>query len=330
MQVGNLKVAVVNIALAATLLFESACADRSVPLTTVGDEIEAAICSLWTRCGYASSEAECRTIQHYFVGQIIADAQAGRVNYDSNRMADCLDALRAGGCEYGALPSSRWPDVCRAAIAGTVDTDGACITDWQCKSLFCYSSSTAACAEGRCAGQEGEACSANDSACEAGILCDRQTSLCEKPLAAAGTACSSDQQCGEGLTCFYNSGDGRAYCAPVVATGESCNEGTCAQYGDYCDDVARVCTPRVAGGAACFGNNSCKQPYMCDSAIGRCILKPAVGEACTGTCQGGLFCNQNRFCEAKRADGAPCMDSAYCQDFSGCANLMCTPYSVCI
>jgi hypothetical protein len=322
-----LKVVVVNIALAATLLFDSACADRSVPLTSVGDEIEAAICSLWTRCGYASSEAECRTIQHYFVGQLIADAQAGRVDYDSNKMADCLDALRAGGCEYGAL--RRWPAACRAAIAGTVETDGACISAWQCKSLFCYSSSTAACAEGRCAGQAGEACSANDLACEAGIQCDQQTLLCERPLAQQNTACTSTSQCDEGLTCFLNLVNGLRTCMPVVATGASCTIGACAQHGDYCDSKTQICTPLVAPGAACDEFSTCQAPYTCDLTAHRCVPEPAVNEACNGSCQGGLFCNSNGYCETKRLDGAPCEGSDQCGYFSEC-DQSASPIGTCI
>jgi hypothetical protein len=228
----------------------------------------------------------------------LADLVAsGRVAYDGDAMATCLDDLASLPCVE--LSSTGLADVatggCAEAIAGQVAAGGACERTLECQA---------------------------GSYCETGMSCP---GTCQPRVAAAG-ACSGDEACATGLDCA----SGR--CAAFGQTGAACGTGapSCAM-GFVCDSdrMPASCQPltnAAASGAACnpAGGVFCQPGLVCalvdvDAEVYQCQAPVAAGAACfravPNACPRGQVCvvaagQDAGACTPQGAVGQPCAQGA--------------------
>jgi hypothetical protein len=113
--------------------------------------------------------------------------------------------------------------------------------------------------------------------CADGLYCDDTSTpaspVCKRRL-AAGAACSSKQQCGDGLVCADQGTGG--VCAAPVDIGHSCAASPCA--GDALCDPSQVCKLKGQTGDDCT-NSGCSFANFCNTA-NQCAPKVSYGSAC--------------------------------------------------
>lgn len=243
---------------------------------------------------------------------------AGTVTYDGAAMTDCIEAVRALGCD---LFANRLPAVCEDALEGTVPLGSACNIDAECAGpAYCTSIEEAMC-PGTCAARVGSGmpCSRSEG-CESGLTCE--SGSCQAPVAEGG-ACEGDtmRACEFGLACIGSDGATPGTCRDpatlfTAADGATCNPmGGPLCTGDLSCTVETLgaggvtfqCSPPVTSGAACRPGipDPCPDDEYCadidpmmGDIDGTCTALPTAGTACAAVlfgarCATGLRCDDS-------------------------------------
>lgn len=319
--------------LLSAVLGVGACGGDSVSVGDFPAEFSDAFCSRMVRCNAYTSKAACLESINLDVGQIQQSIAAGRVAYDGEAMAECIDAFAASSCDGTSRDVRETPQACLEAIKGKVADGGACFDDGECVSDSCNIADCGqACCQGSCDATVAEAAigaSCATARCVNGSFCS-DANVCTA-LLAAGAACAGNDECTYGLTCAND------VCTAAANRGDTCiPDGECSDIGDRCDTASNKCVALSALGGACSegfaGLFDCQRPLVCNGTTLKCENPPAVGQACEFFCAPGSFCNDQSTCEAVRANGAACQsdsecDSDFCDD-SG-ATGVCAANPVC-
>ncbi len=166
-----------------------------------------------------------------------------------------------------------------------------------CRSGFCDDNS------GRCAQPhpDGESCQENGHSTCASGYCDLNTLTCQpSPRRPRGEACSSKEECAEGLSC--STGNVRRCYRP-------CDQGSptpCPhdQVCSYRSGSIEECLPKQADGLACEDDEECESGYC--NPNDRCAQEPDIGDACvSGECLPYGYC-QRGVCQSRKGPGEAC------------------------
>jgi hypothetical protein len=229
---------------------------------------------------------------------------------------DCL----TGNCVDGYCCDTACPGACDACnLAGTVGT---------CKPLTKGSTGTG-CGNYTCTGTSATCATtcAADADCAPQAYCSA-TGACV-PVAAKGTACARDRQCGSGV-CV----DGVCCDSACAGTCDVCATSLGASADGTCTILAKTATPAACGAARCSGTSSacgatctvdgdCSASGYCNA--GSCAPLRKKGESCDRAtqCGGGLSCADSVCCNAA-CDGA-CQACSALNKESGAASGECGP-----
>ncbi|MEO8212484.1 MAG: hypothetical protein ABI560_04800 [Myxococcales bacterium] len=234
--------------------------------------------------------------------QLVADVKAGKVIYDGQAAAACLDLYRVLGCNVSDAASIQSSQVqsCREMFKGTVATGAACLTSEQCQSQDCDKSdcpSTACCA-GACVARisEGGVCAGFGAYCADDLVCrvsgTDNAGICTA-LIAGGQPCTSRDSCVPGRVCNVVKGTNAGTCGVLPSRGQECPGMACDSVADFCDPASKTCVGRVPVGGDCAGlPTGCVVYARCDVATMNCVARKRVGEACaqSNDCLIGVEC----------------------------------------
>jgi len=297
----------------------AACTSASVPLDKYDDELVAARCQRFVRCGLFVDNDSCEA---YF--RIVPDVtrqpaiDAGKLAYDGDAAKRCNDAITAQTCDGASRDGRLLPAACAKVFVGKVGDGDACQYDLECASARCNrdfaTCQHGACCAGTCANSTkaavGEQCNNNgdcidDAFCGTDMMCHA--------LGKAGDNCFNDTQCDFGLAC---AGAGfPKMCVTAAATGDACPDARCADIGDACPSGTCVAAGLPGANVACTADTDCSIFALCDNASHVCVAYPALGETCDARgCQGDAFCNANTMqCIAPLDVKAPCTGDFDCE-----------------
>ncbi len=308
--------------LLAVALVIAGCGGGGIAAQDFGKGLRDAQCDLRVRCGMLASTADCDGFYPIASNtELLAEIGGGKVNYDSDKAEQCIDAIKNASCDGTTKESRETPSACLDFVTGTVATGAQCFTNEACQSAACaMPSCTEACCAGTCAatetpGKAGDPCATR--ACGSSLTCDN-TKKCVA-LFAAGAPCTLYTDCDYGLGCLGDPG----ICGAVPHLGEACPDGQCAELGAYCT-TAKRCVPLGLLGDACATSSDCSRYYTCDPQSLACEALPITGQTCNGLCSDGSYCNTTTLqCTALLADGGACrVDSA-------CKSGYCDPTMIC-
>ncbi|CAN5543571.1 hypothetical protein BH11MYX1_BH11MYX1_19610 [soil metagenome] len=275
-------------------------------------ELRDAECDLRVRCGELASVASC---DGFFAiadeTVLLAEIGGGKVNYDSDKAEQCVNAIKNASCDGTTKEARETPPACKGFISGTLAMGATCFTNEECASAACaMPSCTAACCAGTCSaveppGKAGDPCATR--ACGAGLTCDN-TKKCVA-LFAAGAPCTLYTECDYGLGCLGDPG----ICGAMPHLGDACPDGQCAELGSYCT-TDKLCAPLGLLGDACATASDCARYYTCEPQSLACTRLPVMGEPCTGLCSDGSYCDSaTTTCTALLANGSACMVDRVCK-----------------
>lgn len=263
------------------------------------------------------AEPEPRIVTQMGLREIAASAEAGRLDYDATKAAECIAAIKAQVCDPN-VPSpigEALPVECIQALQGTVAEGGDCIHELDClgglrcetTGMNCYGTcQTPApdCATDRCTDAE---------------YCD-STNTCQ-PRKAAGEMCASDEECADGTTCNSSITDPVCVEDGSIAGGETCDNTSSCEAGFVCSsDVCQPlefgaenddCGPISTGGIAL-----CEPGLVClvsGIPMGTCLPPIELGGSCDNIqqCAAKLACVANE-CATPLADGLACSSDEVC------------------
>jgi hypothetical protein len=133
-----------------------------------------------------------------FEASSIGDGIArGRVSYDPNQAAACVDAIAQISCDDWdkGFAETTQPAVCASAVVGKVAAGGACLDDVECATHFCHGEDPSMNLDGKCVDSNslGQAC-AGSADCASGFYCDLDSQVCaaQEP---AGQPCMLEAEC---------------------------------------------------------------------------------------------------------------------------------------
>lgn len=229
--------------------------------------------------------------------------EAGRVGYDSQQAADCLDQYASLTVAQTCGPNpSAFLTACYepAPITGTIGPGGDCIDQAECADGYCPTGQTC---NGTCRLSGG---CGDGAACLDGEYCARQpddTFSCEA-LKPQGQSCESSE-CQEDLYC------------PMTG-------------------ASRTCQVRKSAGSVCNRAEECEDPYTCirdaEGRNGTCNPAKSEGETCyrSEECGGEMNCMRLDsetvgVCagDGDRQRGESCSRSSYCSADDTCVNETC-------
>jgi hypothetical protein len=306
--------------LSAALLF-AACGGGGGSTATVRDFLDSthdSLCDFQVRCGAFPDKATCLAVTFSNTEQatILADVEAGRVDYDADQAGACLDVIEGLGCDTGSLLDSTLAATCNAVFSGHVAIGATCVNDEQCvDGADCQKASSCTAADTCCAGScvaapdtevaMGGDCSQNRN-CVAGTYCSR-ANTCDARITEEGATCDSFSACAAPLVCNIVA-TAMGTCYKPVGHDETCDPqvllGPCADIADYCDATTLKCTSRGKDGDACDANNSDSCVAYATCQVGICKDRPVAGEGCVvdsaRACLGDLGC-VNDVCTAPPA-----------------------------
>lgn len=281
---------------------------------------------------------------------------AGRVLFRPAHFDDCLNDIKAFGCE---VRSRRLPQSCKDAIAGQVALHQACSIDFDCAGdAYCDKGLSTQTCPGSCASTQSESLPCNSSSeCADHLECPSPGTKCTTDL-AEGDSCESSGVCPAGLVCHGPQGSRKCQSLGIYSAklGDDCDAvGTLCQAGLVCESLNATstmgkCKQPVAKDATCrrAQPEECPDGQYCKSADpssnakatpgqdGICADLPGDGASCaTLSCAPGMVCvgppdNANaRFCHALQSVGGSCDDakecySANCEAGSCALALSCT------
>ncbi len=304
------------------------CGD-SLTVEDLEEELPAALCSYATRCGTFNAqltEGECKTL---IAGQLRATGnggleaavEAGTVQFDEEKAADCLDQYEGLACG-----DDQPEDLCRSVVTGTVAEGQPCNITEECAGddSFCVVGN--AC-PGRCAHRAalGESC--EDRPCLDDLYCDFNDGRCKTPVGEGESCVEAD--CAEGLVCKGPEGICRARDDSRKQAGESCDFSTRCADGLTCalKEGAMTfdleCTARAASGGACRRSITpfCPDDEFCEldeeRENGTCKPVARENESCvTAACARLLVCvrvgETEEICATPKNNGEACRGDEEC------------------
>jgi hypothetical protein len=278
-----------------------------------------------------------------------ADAvEAGRVILRPEDVSSCMEDLAATGCD---VKSSRWRQVCGAAVEGTVDVGGECAIDEECgDDSFCDRGSDGTTCPGECVSLKAETDSCTSSEqCQEGLVCFGGT--CEVPLISGEDCSGAADLCRTGLICL----DGT--CEPQESVYGADEDEPCDPFADeLCrvdGDEPLVCVEQESGSALCrtrvFSDGTCRrsvpsqcpEDQYCDAEPnqeGTCRDLPGLYEECRPEskerrCAPGLVCDtyqsSGEACVYIKDNGGTCEGDASCYSGSCGDDLSCAAPPAC-
>lgn len=329
---------------AAVALLASACGDN-LPYGTIGfveiDDLyvkqKLAFCRRAATCGLVDDPRTCLAsntgTRDIVDPNLIAAVSDHSVRYDGDAAGRCLEASARRTCDVTDADGRAPDDDCLRALRGTVDENGACAIDAQCKSQRCeLEACPDACCAGTCIGPPADprpigfssSCSSS-SQCVTGSYC-AASRTCER-LLVVDMPCTDASECAYGLGC---AGTPRT-CKPLPALGDDCPDRVCRDDGTYCAPSG-TCEPLGLDGDPCTSSAACSPFYRCDRTQQRCRHGAAVGEPCASSLQCaavGTYCDTDTgTCAARKSQGEACDLDDECESAS-CLGI-CSPPVVCI
>jgi hypothetical protein len=294
-------------------VFASACSEEApagpgpIPLDSLREELAAATCEQYVRCGIMPDKATCDATQGDLQAtlQLLTDAVLGRVTYDPAAARTCVEAIRAYACDGRASALQGLATACEGMFVGTVKEGEACLLSDECAGKgYCDVSMCmgGTCCLGKCTAPPalvavGGDCTTNP--CVETAYCDQAAMpfTC-KARKDNGEACDSVDGCKDGQRCDV--GGNPQTCYLLQARGGQCNpalqQGACFRYDDYCEPMERKCKQLPGDGMPCVDGDRCLDYAVC--VAGTCKRRPIEGEACTADeCLGTLYC-QDLFCKS--------------------------------
>src|SRR3990167_9160867 len=223
----------------------SACGDdqRGASVFAYIELIDQANCEYLVRCGAMPSLGICHQYRWYLPVHPAFEAAVldGRITWDRDAAADCVARFAARSCDQTSLAARQ---------LGCDFTDGmlpdgaACSFASECVSNECWAPECReTCCQGVCVGSVapvpallGEPC--RTAPCAEGRCA---SSVCV-PFTAEGEPCTSDDACGDGLTCTSGT------CDRLPGPGEPCVR-DCRDVGTVCT-ISRRCDP-ITDGSLC-------------------------------------------------------------------------------
>jgi hypothetical protein len=147
-----------------------------------------------------TTEPQCETFYGGFYNALVStdymtSIANGRVIYDANAAAGCIDALDGLSCaEFGTGGKLDNSTGCMQFIEPQVENGSACAQSYECKSNNCVGATTQPAKDGSCAAipTAGQAC---DFTCAPGLFCDFSMNDTCQPAKANGGACTSKDDC---------------------------------------------------------------------------------------------------------------------------------------
>ena len=278
---------------------DGGAAGDSIPIEQLDQRGAASICAYAVRCGLFPDAASCAGTLFRRL-QVLADVTAGKVLYDGNAAARCVDWYAARGCAVSE-PEPPPSQSCDAVFTGTLPDGRACVADDQCRSDHCDASACSgadACCPGVCASAlpVGGDCAKPGQICAVGAFCKFDLTgavgTCTLRV-AAGQPCTRSDLCVPGQFCDIAPLTGSGTCDRPPARGEACPAGSCGSLSDVCDPFTARCVARTAIGGACFTDRTCVPFAHCDTtSTMTCVARSAAGGACTADsdCLTGLPC----------------------------------------
>ncbi|OGQ92115.1 MAG: hypothetical protein A2289_04955 [Deltaproteobacteria bacterium RIFOXYA12_FULL_58_15] len=215
----------------------------------------------------------------------LADYDATNVGMSANEFVDCVEGWRNADC--GAIVNSIPPPACM--VPGTAENGDSCLSDAQCKSLYCGQTSS---------GEPWSFCGVCTNALELGDECHYLTTPCK-----------------HGLTCPVSYYPTQCQEAGYMGrAGDACEQDGCLPH-LYCNEVTHLCEAAAALGESCESREcDYREGLVCLEDVSTCALRDfkQPGESCEAAgamCVGSSFCiatNQGTFCQYPTGDGEPC------------------------
>lgn len=283
---------------------------NAITLDNIDDLTESAVCDWWIRCSLVPDLLACANAFHIEAGtlpQLVAYAAEGRVFFDADAAASCLDALATVPCTY----DSGLPEVCGEVFTGPVGDGGLCVVNEECvgDATCVQPACEGECCTGQCTpplpeSSVGEDCSGNP--CDDASWCDG--AICQ-PRAAVGQPCTSFDGCVAGAFCRP---DGT--CGALVDEGAPCDptifapSGGCARYDNWCNPATSTCETRLEAGESCLDApvDPCLPYAVCDGSA--CDARPYAGQPCggfSGACLGDAICETGTCVPPEPAEVCP-------------------------
>lgn len=289
------------------------------------------ICGRLRRCGAISSTGtfnNCVTdTLRDCDGHAYATAVAGgRLTYDAQKAADCLNGYARGSCALD-------PAACKDVFVGQQAANEGCVVPEECApGSFCYEPYGLCPFVCKAYQPVGALCNYGD------LRCDDDTGYCDDdagynmcfPRKALGDSCLwfNFGECPLGSSCATVGGADEGICVTTYAkAGEACRvtdsyplcdqDSFCRQEGDPAQQPQPpgVCAKRVGLGGTCRGYGYCQQGLRCSGSYttGTCIPLGKEGDICNrfGDCEQDLVCDDKTSrCARYPGDGGTC--SYYC------------------
>jgi hypothetical protein len=279
----------------------AACGPSSIPIDDLGAKVKDALCSHAVRCGSFPDMATCLASTHIDEGQLVNDVKSGKITYDGQAAADCLDTLSSTSCSFSDQLFASEPQSCKDSIKGTVADGGPCFTSSDCVSGSCNTigGCMGTCDPSRTIITANGNCSAPNTKCTDDSWCNGGTCTMRTP---AGQPCMGLAECARGTLCVSGT------CGRLPTAGETCNPGDifgCDTPELFCNPTTMKCEAVVAVGASC-ASAQCVPYAQCDATM-HCAEYAGAGDACmsSGDCLGDLDCDTTMHC-ALPADPMVC------------------------
>jgi hypothetical protein len=282
----------------------------SIAVEDVLLEVERAECSWFTRCHLLGTQSPCPADEFSVSPDlVVVSVQAGRLGYDGNGAADCVDGIRSASCDRFAFDAT--VGRCdRQSFQGLVPVGGTCFFEEECADHGGCGNRPVGCNPGImcCAGTCGAAravdipvgSSCASGACVEGAYCAQPAQVCTAASDVEGMPCTSGPQCAFPLRCLFDPGSTTVqHCQRPVGDGGACDPSVpdiCQLVYETCDTASRTCRPRPGLNQAC--TVACIDGLECLNSV--CVPRGEVGAPCGGAnpgCAGSLRC-QNGTCAA--------------------------------
>ncbi len=201
---------------------------------------------------YVTSEGECvdrtKDICKTQEGSIEDSISLGRIQFNGDKAAECLDALSAA--TDSCVASDGVVVACDEVISGLVKDGDTCSLNQECGN--------------------GGTCAIDSENPDVNKDTGATEGECQGP-AAKGDDCG-DVQCERGLVCDVG-GNGQGTCKSAPEKGDDCIFGQCAA-GLFCDTASNTCKNLKDDGDSCDTASECKTSSCTDNECG------------SGTCDG--------------------------------------------